>query len=309
MLPPDDLHFFSAKNCPQGWGKARRRIGSHLVPTVGADQSMSALGHHWRRRDAATAMRFPATINRIDWSVYAGIAGEAEIFTGWPAAAQSSNGNRDRRRHRCRASSCSSVTKQPEADHQLRPLAARYALVFSKYQECPSGLCPSWCQPRPASSSDCPSALFTAGQKFGGAPLKSGESRTHHHNLSGSITHVALSLAPLSLVTAFALANGGAASGYAKTTNSRSTRPAPGSSIGFPFCSCVTAKTVSRLDRRRFRGGCRQRCPDATSGQWIARLVRRGPCAPQHSDGFNAGQDLVHSFRIKAHRPHRARAP
>ncbi|HNI61396.1 MAG TPA: hypothetical protein PKW11_15750, partial [Pseudomonadota bacterium] len=66
----------------------------------------------------------------------------------------------------------------------------------------------------------------TAGQKFGGAPLKSGENRTHHHNLSGSITTSSHGIA---------LANGGTASGYAKNDQHPFQQDSADDSIGFPF--------------------------------------------------------------------------
>ncbi|HNO67276.1 MAG TPA: hypothetical protein PKI49_02120, partial [Pseudomonadota bacterium] len=113
--------------------------------------------------------------------------------------------------------------KTAEADPQLRPLAAG-TLVFFKTKECPSGFVQAG-----ASQGRFIVGLperATAGQKFGGAPLKSGENRTHHHNLSGSITTSSHGIA---------LANGGTASGYAKNDQHPFQQDSADDSIGFPF--------------------------------------------------------------------------
>ena len=221
-VPAGAVAFFQRKDCPQGWEKLGAASGRTLVPTVGADPVDVSVGTPLQdSEERSHSHAISGTIN-LSTVGYAGIAGEANHGLA-RGGANPLTGTATKSAASLPYIQLVVCHKTAEADPQLRPLAAG-TLVFFKTKECPSGFVQAG-----ASQGRFIVGLperATAGQKFGGAPLKSGENRTHHHNLSGSITTSSHGIA---------LANGGTASGYAKNDQHPFQQDSADDSIGFPF--------------------------------------------------------------------------
>ena len=221
-VPAGAVAFFQRKDCPQGWEKLGAASGRTLVPTVGADPVDVSVGTPLQdSEERSHSHAISGTIN-LSTVGYAGIAGEANHGLA-RGGANPLTGTATKSAASLPYIQLLVYHKTAEADPQLRPLAAG-TLVFFKTKECPSGFVQAG-----ASQGRFIVGLperATAGQKFGGAPLKSGENRTHHHNLSGSITTSSHGIA---------LANDGTASGYAKNDQHPFQQDSADDSIGFPF--------------------------------------------------------------------------
>ena len=221
-VPAGAVAFFQRKDCPQGWEKLGAASGRTLVPTVGADPVDVSVGTPLQdSEERSHSHAISGTIN-LSTVGYAGIAGEANHGLA-RGGANPLTGTATKSAASLPYIQLLVCHKTAEADPQLRPLAAG-TLVFFKTKECPSGFVQAG-----ASQGRFIVGLperATAGQKFGGAPLKNGENRTHHHNLSGSITTSSHGIA---------LANGGTASGYAKNDQHPFQQDSADDSIGFPF--------------------------------------------------------------------------
>lgn len=221
-VPAGAVAFFQRNDCPQGWEKLGAASGRTLVPTVGADPVDVSVGTPLQdSEERSHSHAISGTIN-LSTVGYAGIAGEANHGLA-RGGANPLTGTATKSAASLPYIQLLVCHKTAEADPQLRPLAAG-TLVFFKTKECPSGFVQAG-----ASQGRFIVGLperATAGQKFGGAPLKSGENRTHHHNLSGSITTSSHGIA---------LANGGTASGYAKNDQHPFQQDSADDSIGFPF--------------------------------------------------------------------------
>lgn len=221
-LPMGAVAFFQRKDCPTGWEKLGAAAGRTLVPTVGADPVDVSVGQPLQdSEERSHAHNISGNVN-LSTVGYAGIAGEANHNLA-KGGANPLTGTA--------AKSAASLPyiqllvchKTAEPDPQLRPLAAG-TLVFFRSKECPTGFVQAG-----ASQGRFIVGLperATAGQKFGGAPLKSGENRSHHHNLSGSITTTSHGIA---------LASGGTASGYGKNDQHPFQLDSADESVGFPF--------------------------------------------------------------------------
>ncbi len=204
-LPKHAVAFFQRKACPTGWQPLAKANGRTLVPTVDKDPIDVVAGDPLMDGEERAHSHTIKTTFDLATVSYAGIAGEAnhglarggsQALTGTTSAAPSGLPY-------VQLLVCS---KQDEPSPQLRPVP-KGSLVFFQLSECPQGFVQAGgSQGRFLIGTP---ELATPGQKFGGAPLRSGEKRGHRHSAVGNITTKSHGIA---------LASGGGAAGYAKDT-------------------------------------------------------------------------------------------
>lgn len=221
-LPKHAVAFFQRKTCPPGWEPLAKAAGRTLVPTVDKDPGDVAVGDPLMDGEDRAHSHSVKTTFDLSTVSYAGIAGEANhgLARGGSQAITGTSSAASVGLPYVQLLVCS---KQDEPSPQLRPIA-KGTLVFFQLAECPQGFVQAGgSQGRFVIGTP---EFATPGQKFGGAPLRSGEKRGHRHTAVGSITTKSHGIA---------LASGGGASGYAKDTKHPYRIETADDGSGFPY--------------------------------------------------------------------------
>lgn len=204
-LPSGAVSFFNRKDCPAGWRMFDMAIGRTIVPSAGSETGVvqGTPLDEGEIRTHSHAMTATLKLSSVD---YAGIAGEANHslahdgtvtlkVMGAPAAAGLPY---------VQLLVCQKSDPPPPTRKQV-PAGTR---VFFTGPSCPQG----WGETKAAQGRFIVGVpeQGKASQNFGGAPLASGEKRTHRHTVEGKLQTSSQGIALLS---------GGLAGGYAKNDN------------------------------------------------------------------------------------------
>lgn len=204
-LPSGAVSFFNRKDCPTGWRMFDMAVGRTIVPSAGSETGVvqGTPLVEGEVREHAHAMTATLQLSSVD---YAGIAGEANhslahdgTMTLKVVGTASAAGLPYVELLVCQKS------EAPPPTRKQVPAGAR---VFFTGPSCPQG----WGETKATQGRFLVGVpeKGKAGQGFGGAPLASGEKRTHRHLLEGKLQTSSQGIALLS---------GGLARGYARDDN------------------------------------------------------------------------------------------
>jgi hypothetical protein len=222
-LPRGAISFFLSTLCPSGWAPYAEAVGRTIVPSAPGDVGVTAgapLANNERRahaHDLTVGVDLPSVS-------YAGIAGEANhgLSRGGhvDGTTRSDDGAADVPYAQllvCKKTAAAGDTAPPSG-------------VVAFFETGEGAACPGAWTPAPDAFTGrvlvALPAGGIAGRTFGGAPLASGEERTHSHPVTATLAAASHGIA---------LASNGAANNYAAAGDHATTTTAQPAAAGLPY--------------------------------------------------------------------------